>query len=204
MKLLLTAFEPFGGEEINAALEVSKRLPARVRTLDIVRLSVPTSFSRCTGTVLEAIGQEKPDFVLMLGQAAGRSALSVERVAINCMDARMADNDGNRPVDLPVVEGGPAAYFSMLSIKKMTEAIRAEGIDTSVSNSAGTFVCNALFYGVLHGLQSKNSPVKAGFLHVPILPEQAKNREKPTASMPLDTIVRGVEAAIRSLDGETP
>ena len=200
MKLLLTAFEPFGGESINAALEVSKQLPERIGGIELEKLTVPTTFYGCTRTVLEAVEEKKPDFVLMLGQAAGRSALTLERIAINCMDARIEDNEGFRPVDQPVVEGGPAAYFSTLPIKQMTEAIRVDGIPGEVSNSAGTFVCNALFYGVLHGLASKSSPVKAGFLHVPILPEQAKLREKPTPSLPLDTIVRGVIAAIQSLE----
>ncbi len=197
MKLLLTAFEPFGGEATNAAWEASKRLPERIGEIEICKMMVPTAFFRCEKPVLEAISREKPDFVLMLGQAAGRSALTPERVAVNVMDARIADNDGKKPVDRPIAEDGPAAYVSTLPIKRMTEAIQNAGIPAAVSNSAGTFVCNCLFYSVLHHLAEAQSTVKAGFLHVPVTPAQALEKQLP--SMPLEEIVRGLCAAIRSL-----
>ena len=204
MKLLLTAFEPFGGETINAALEASRAMPDRIEEIEIEKITVPTTFTGCLKPVLEAIGQVQPDCVLMLGQAAGRGMLTPERRAVNRIEARIPDNDGLQPQDQPVIPEGPEFYESTLPIEAMTEAIRRAGIPAEISASAGSFVCNALFYGVLHALSETKQKIPAGFLHVPVTPEQAELREKPTPSLPLADIVRGLTAAIRSLDCVKP
>ena len=197
MKLLLTAFTPFDGEKINPALEAVKLVKDRIGNLLIVKLEVPTVFGKSIDTVREAIEREKPDFVLSIGQAGGRAEITPERVAINLDDARIPDNEGNQPIDEPVFPDGENAYFSTLPVKAMVEAIREEGIPSSLSNSAGTFVCNHLMYGVLYYLD-KRPVIKAGFIHVPYIPEQVKNKKEMPA-LELSEIVRGLEAAITAI-----
>ena len=197
MKLLLTAFTPFDGEKINPALEAVKLVKDKIGNLLIVKLEVPTVFGKSIDTVREAIEREKPDFVLSIGQAGGRAEITPERVAINLNDARIPDNEGNQPIDEPVFPDGENAYFSTLPVKAMVEAIREEGIPSSLSNSAGTFVCNHLMYGVLYYLD-KRPVIKAGFIHVPYIPEQVKNKKEMPA-LELSEIVRGLEAAITAI-----
>ena len=196
-KLLLTAFTPFDGERINPALEAVKLVKDKIGNLEIVKLEVPTVFGQSIDTVREAIEREKPDFVLSIGQAGGRAEITPERVAINLNDARIPDNEGNQPIDEPVFPDGENAYFSTLPVKAMVEAIREEGIPSSLSNSAGTFVCNHLMYGVLYYL-NKRPGMKAGFIHVPYIPEQTKNKKEMPA-LELSEIVRGLEAAITAI-----
>lgn len=196
-KLLLTAFTPFDGERINPALEAVKLVKDKIGNLEIVKLEVPTVFGQSIDTVREAIEREKPDFVLSIGQAGGRAEITPERVAINLNDARIPDNEGNQPIDEPVFPDGENAYFSTLPVKAMVEAIREEGIPSSLSNSAGTFVCNHLMYGVLYYLD-KRPVIKAGFIHVPYIPEQVKNKKEMPA-LELSEIVRGLEAAITAI-----
>lgn len=196
-KLLLTAFTPFDGERINPALEAVKLVKDKIGNLLIVKLEVPTVFGKSIDTVREAIEREKPDFVLSIGQAGGRAEITPERVAINLNDARIPDNEGNQPIDEPVFPDGENAYFSTLPVKAMVEAIREEGIPSSLSNSAGTFVCNHLMYGVLYYLD-KRPVIKAGFIHVPYIPEQVKNKKEMPA-LELSEIVRGLEAAITAI-----
>lgn len=198
MKLLLTGFDPFGGERINPAWEAVRRVQAPPGVM-LLRLQVPTVFGTSVDMVTAAIREQRPDAVLCVGQAAGRAALTPERVAINCMDASLPDNAGRQPMDEPVVPGGPAAYFATLPIKAMAEAIRAAGLPAEISNSAGTFVCNQLLYGVLHFLTQHAPAVGGGFLHVPALPEQAERSPRPLPSLPLEDIVLGLEAAIGAL-----
>ena len=150
MKLLLTAFDPFGGEKINPALEAVKRVQDKIGDLEIVKLEVPTVFYKSIDTVTNAIEKEHPDVVLCIGQAGGRFDITPERVAININDARIPDNEGNQPLSGPIFEDGENAYFSSLPIKAMVAEIRKADIPASVSNSAGTFVCNHLMYGVLY------------------------------------------------------
>ena len=200
MKLLLTAFDPFGGDSINPALEAVKLVHDQVGGVEVVKLEVPTVFRKSIDTVAAAIEKEKPDAVLCIGQAGGRYDLTPERVAINIDDARIPDNEGNQPIDCPVVAGGPAAYFSTLPVKAMVRAIRDVGIPADLSNAAGTFVCNHLLYGVLHLLATEYPSVRGGFLHVPFLPEQAAARPSPVPSLPLADIVRGLEAAIQAIE----
>ena len=193
--VLVTGFEPFGGADINPSWEICTRLPAAIGHSRIHALRVPTEFRRAIEVVAEAIERLEPAVVILLGQAGGRTCLSVERVAINVDDARIADNAGRQPVDEPVAPAGPAAYFATVPVKAMTAAIRAAGVPAEVSNSAGTFVCNHLFYGVLHFLAASRRPARAGFMHVPWLEGQAGARPGEPA-MALATMVRGVESAI--------
>ena len=197
-KLLLTAFTPFDGERINPALEAVKLVKDKIGNLKIIKLEVPTVFGKSIETVREAIEREKPDFVLSIGQAGGRAEITPERVAINLDDARIPDNEGNQPIDEPIFSDGENAYFSTLPVKAMVEAIRKEGLPSSLSNTAGTYVCNHLMYGVLYYLD-KRPRMKAGFIHVPYIPEQVKDK-KDMPALPLSDIVRGLEAAIQAVE----
>lgn len=200
MKLLLTAFDPFGGEQINPAYEAIRQLPDEIGNIEVAKLMVPTVFKASITAVTAEIEKIHPDAVICVGQAGGRTGITVERIAINCQDARIPDNEGNQPVDEPVSADGSAAYFSTLPIKKMVEAMKTDGIPAAVSNTAGTFVCNQLMYGVLEYIENHGLPVKAGFIHVPFLPAQAAQKQEIPASMALADIVRGLIAAIRCLE----
>lgn len=198
MKILLTGFDPFGGETVNPAWEAA-RLAHAPDGVTLLTLQVPTVFGLAGESVLDAVRRERPDAVLCLGQAAGRAALTPERIAINLRDASLPDNAGNQPEDVPVVSGGPAAFFSTLPVKAMVRAIRAVGLPASVSHSAGTFVCNDLLYTLLFSLSEEGASVPAGFLHLPCLPEQAALKGGGTPSLPLCDLVRGVEAALGAI-----
>ena len=198
MKLLLTGFTPFDGETINPALEAVKRVKSEIAGMEIVKLEVPTVFGESVRLVAEAIEREQPDVVLSVGQAGGRAAVTPERVAINVDDARIPDNVGQQPIDVPIFADGENAYFATLPVKAMTDAIRNAGLPSALSNTAGTYVCNHLMYGVLHHLHQNHKTAKAGFIHVPYIPEQTA--DKPgVPSMPLDDIVRALEAAIAAI-----
>ena len=199
MKLLLTAFDPFGGSPINPALEAVKLVADQIGDVQIVKLEVPTVFGKSIDTVAAAIEKEKPDAVLCIGQAGGRYDLTPERVAINLDDARIPDNEGNQPIDVPIFRDGAPAYFATLPIKAMVAKIREAGLPASVSNTAGTFVCNHLMYGVLYTLAKHYPGVKGGFMHVPFVPSQTVNRPTPAPSMCQQDIARGIEAAITAI-----
>jgi len=200
MKLLLTAFDPFGGEPINPALEAVKKVQDRIGGMEIEKIMVPTVFGKSVETVAAAIEKSRPDVILCIGQAGGRFDLTPERVAINCDDARIKDNEGNQPIDRAIFPDGENAYFSMLPIKAMVKYIRDAGIPASVSNTAGTFVCNHLMYGVLYTLHKKYPGIRGGFMHVPFVPSQVVNRPSPAPCLSLDDIVKGIEAAIRAIE----
>jgi pyroglutamyl-peptidase len=187
MKVLVTGFEPFGGDNVNASLEAVRRLPPRIGTLEIETAGLPTSYARSLPALEAAIARARPDIVLCVGQSGDRAALSVERVAVNVQDAEIADNDGTRPVDAPVVAGGPAAYLATLPVRAVVAALRAEALPTELSMSAGTFVCNHVFYGLMHLAATRHHPFRGGFLHVPRLPQAGR-----APSMALDDIVRGI------------
>jgi pyroglutamyl-peptidase len=193
--VLVAGFEPFGGEDVNPSWEICRKLPAAIGRSSLETLLVPTEFRRAIEVTAGAIEHADPALVILLGQAGGRAAISVERIAINVDDARIADNAGAQPVDEPVASSGPPAYFATVPIKAMVAAIRESGIPAEVSNSAGTFVCNHLFYGTLHFLAASGRDARAGFIHVPWLESQAVGRPGAPA-MALATMVRGVEAAI--------
>lgn len=199
MKLLLTGFDPFGGESINPAWEAVKRVSDQVGDVEVVKLMVPTVFYKSIDTVAAAIEKEKPDAVLCIGQAGGRFDLNPERVAININDARIPDNEGNQPLDGPVFEDGETAYFATLPIKAMAEEIRKAGVPASVSNTAGTYVCNHLMYGVLYTLANKYPDVRGGFMHVPFITSQVINRKPIAPSLSLEQIVTGIEAAVKAI-----
>ncbi len=188
--VLITGFEPFGDATINPSLEAVRQLEGREIAGGVIRTTIaPVVHQRSVDVVLQAVETIKPDVILLIGQAAGRTGITPERVAINVDDFRIPDNDGIQVIDQPVVVGGPAAYFTTLPIKAMVRAMGEAGVVSSVSNTAGTFVCNHLFYGVIHAL--KETSVKVGFIHIPLIPEQSIAGEQ--ASMPLETIVRGLE-----------
>jgi pyroglutamyl-peptidase len=196
MKALVTGFEPFGGEPINPALEAIAHLPARLDAIEIVTAALPAVFGRALDALEDAIIANDPDIVLCVGQAGGRPALSLERVAINIDDARIPDKAAQQPIDRPVVAGGPAGYFATLPIKAAAAALRDAGLPAIVSNTAGTFVCNHVFYGLMHLAATRGLRLRGGFLHVPYLPSQAA-RQPGAPSMALDDIVRGIEIVLR-------
>ena len=198
MKILLTAFEPFGGDTVNPAQEAVALIPAEVAGAQIVKVDVPVVFGKSIETVRQAMARENPDAVLCIGQAGGRIGMTPERVAINVDDGRIPDNEGNQPVDQPVFADGAPAYFATLPVKAMVTAIREAGIPASLSNTAGTYVCNHLMYGVLYHIAKSFPSMKGGFMHVPFLHEQVMNRPG-TASLSKADIVRGIEAALEAI-----
>lgn len=200
MKILISAFDPFGGEKTNPALEAVKRLSDEISDAEIVRLEIPTVFRTSMGVLEAAMRLERPDAVLCVGQAGGSAAVRMERVAVNLQDARIADNEGNQPEDLPVHPGGPSAYFSLLPVKSMADAVRGKGMPAEVSYTAGTFVCNHLMYGLLHliGNEEIFMNVIGGFIHVPYMTEQVADR-KDIPSLSLEEITAALEASIETL-----
>ncbi|MDO4198656.1 MAG: pyroglutamyl-peptidase I [Erysipelotrichaceae bacterium] len=198
MKLLLTAFDPFGGEPVNPALEAVKKVADKIGDVEVVKQEVPTVFGKSIKTVQEAIKREKPDAVLCIGQAGGRYDLTPERVAINLDDARIKDNEGNQPLDKKIFEDGDTAYFASLPVKAMVAEIRKAGVPASVSYTAGTFVCNHLMYGVLYTIAKEYPGMIGGFMHVPYITEQIIDK-KNMPSLTTEQIVTGIEAAIKAI-----
>ncbi|MBF4695751.1 pyroglutamyl-peptidase I [Fusibacter ferrireducens] len=197
MKVLITGFDPFGDESKNPAYEAVKMLPDTFEDIELVKVEIPTKFYKSIEVLKNHIEKEKPEVVICVGQAGGRFTVSVERVAINVDDARIPDNGGNQPVDQAIVEGGPAAYFSTLPIKAIANAIREGGIPASVSNSAGTYVCNHIMYGLMHMINTQFSEIRGGFIHVPFLEEQVL--DKPNMpSMNLDSISKALGIAVKT------
>lgn len=197
--ILVVGFEPFGGETLNPALEAARRLDGRrFGSCEIVARTLPVVRGACLEGLAALIGELDPAVIVALGQAAGRMEITPERVAINVDDYRIADNAGGQPVDEPVVREGPVAYWSTLPIKAMVGAMLAAGVPAKVSNSAGTFVCNHLFYGLMHHLAAEGGIRRGGFIHVPYLPEQAA-RLGGQPSMALETVIRGLEAAMAAI-----
>ncbi|MCP1413355.1 pyroglutamyl-peptidase I [Paenarthrobacter sp. A20] len=196
--ILLTGFEPFGNEDINPSWLAVRRARdiLRAEGLDVEALELPCVFGESAVTLSQAIGTFNPDLVICAGLAGGRSRISLERVAINIDDARIPDNKGRKPVDEEVVPGGPVAYFATLPIKAALRDLRIAGIKAEVSQSAGTYVCNHIFYALMHFLASRPS-VRGGFVHVPCLPEQVST-EGDTPSMPLESMAEGLAVVVRT------
>jgi len=196
-KLLLTAFEPFAGEKINPSLEAARQM-SRVAFSGAVidTAELPVDRHQAVTTALELIHESRPDIIIMLGEAGGRFRINPERIAINVDDFRIPDNAGNQPKDEPIVEGGPAAYFSTLPIRAMVDQIISAGIPAAISNTAGTYLCNRLFYSVMHAISTEGLPAIAGFMHLPYLHEQAINKNPDVPSLSRESIVEAVRLAI--------
>lgn len=197
-RLLLTGFEPFGGEAINPSWEVARALHGRqVGTAQVVAEQLPCVFAQALPALRQALRRHRPQWVVCLGLAGSRSAISLERVAVNLCDARIADNAGAQPAGSPVVAGGPAAYFTRLPVKALVQRLQAAGLPAELSLSAGSFVCNQVMYGLLHALW-RQPQVPAGFIHLPPLPEQA-GVHPGSRAMALDAQVRGIALVVEAL-----
>lgn len=202
MKLLLAGFEPFSGSGVNPSQQIVQALVQKgVAGVELCTAILPVDRVGGPAAALAAVQSHQPDAVLCLGQAARRPALSIERVAVNLLDYAIPDNAGNRVVDEPVVANGPAAYFATLPVRRMLAAIQAAHVPCELSLSAGAFLCNQVFYAVLHYLALNRPTVRAGFIHVPTLPEQVVS--KPAPSMSLETMVMGVQAALTAIGAPT-
>ena len=199
MKILITGFDPFGGETVNPAYEAVKLLPDTIAGAEIIKLEVPTRFHRAGAVLEDAMQRHKPDAVICVGQAGGRAAITPEKVAINLMDGRIPDNAGYQPVDAPIREDGETAYFTSLPVKAMVQRMRDAGIPAAVSYTAGTYVCNYLLYTLLYLIDKKYPHVRGGFIHVPYAMEQVINKPLGTPSMDLRQIARGLETAVEAV-----
>lgn len=197
MKVLVTGFEPFGGELINPALEAVKRLNDEISGAKIIKAEIPTVFRKSIDILEKLIEKEQPNIVFCIGQAGGRFDITIERVAINVDDARIGDNEGNQPIDECIYEDGENAYFTKLPIKAMVKEINESKVPASVSNTAGTFVCNHIMYGLLYLINKKYPNIKGGFIHVPYIPQQVITK-KNIPSMSLQDITKGLEYAIKA------
>ena len=204
-KLLLTAFEPFAGEAINPSTEAVRRI-AGIDFPDALVLvaELPVDRYRAIDIALELMRAGHPDIVIMLGEAGARYRVTPERVAINVDDFRIPDNAGNQPSDEPIIEGGPVGYFSTLPIRAITDRINKAHIPAAISNSAGSYLCNRLFYSVMHAISVAPLPTIAGFIHLPYLHDQAINKYSDVPSLSRESIVEAVRLAIEvSLSSES-
>ncbi len=192
-RLLITGFEPFGGEEINPSWEAVSRLPSEINGYVLSKMRIPVVFGTAAETVLQAADEIHPDVILCIGQAGGRAAITPELVGINLRHATIPDNIGNQPKDEPIIPGGAAAYFSTLPVRKMAEAISASDLPSQLSYSAGTYVCNDVLYSLLAHFDG--SKTRVGFIHIPYCTEQNK-----APSMEIDEIVNGLTAAIKNIE----
>lgn len=192
-KLLITGFEPFGGESINSSWEAVKLLPDIIKEYELTKLCLPVVFGKAAKMVIDASKQLSPDVVLCIGQAGGRGAITPELVGINLRHASIPDNEGNQPKDEPIELYGENAYFSTLPVRKMAEAINSNGITSHVSYSAGAYVCNDLLYSLLSYF--KGSETRVAFIHIPYCKEQGKE-----PSMELNDVVKGLITAVENID----
>ena len=198
MKALVTGFDPFGGDSINPSYEAVRRLPARIGKLEVVTAELPTSFARASRKLRALIARVQPDIVLGVGLAADRQAISVERISVNWCDARIADNDGVQPRDKPVIARAPAAYFSTLPVVNIVRALGRAGLRAEMSMSAGTFVCNHVFYGLMHAAAKGKHAMRAGFVHVPALPVADPERTLADLVRALDIVLRVTQRSIKA------
>ncbi len=202
-KVLITGFDPFGGATINPAFEAVKLLPDTIQEAEIIKIEIPTVFKK-DGEVLEAaIKEHQPDIVLCVGQAGGRSGVTIEKVAINLMEARIPDNDGQQPLNQPIHEDGKNAYFATIPVKTMVNSVKAQNIPSSVSYTAGTFVCNDIMYRLLYLAEKEYPAMRGGFIHVPYLPEQVTELPEGTPSMSAGLISQALAAAIEAAISNT-
>ena len=195
-KVLLTGFEPFAGEKINPSWEAVKQFENKsIAEIQIVIAQLACVFGEAKQQLYDLITIHQPDLVINVGQAGGRLDVSIERVAINLDDARIPDNKGQQPIDMPIISDAPTAYFSTLPIKTIVKNLNNAGIPASVSQTAGTFVCNHVFYSLMHYIATEFSNMRGGFIHIPYIPIQAAHL-KGQASMDLATIIQGLEVII--------
>lgn len=199
MKILVTGFDPFGGEQVNPAFEAVKLLPDMISGADIIKLEIPTVFSKSGQVVEDGIKKYKPDVVVNVGQAGGRSCVAIEQVAINLAEARIPDNNGEQPINEPIKQDGETAYFTNLPIKAMVKNVRDHGFPCHISYSAGTYVCNSLMYEVLYMIHKKYANIRGGFIHVPFSSEQAVNKANGTPWMSVGDISKCLEYAIEAI-----
>ncbi len=176
MKVLVTGFSPFGGESINPSFEALKLAKDRINGVEVIKREIPTVFNRSLELIESLIEEIKPDIVICFGQSGGESKIRLEKVAINLDEARIADNEGNKPTDRKIKEDGDTAYFSNLPIKNALKNLNKKNIPSRISYSAGTFVCNHIFYGLMYLIDKKYEGLKGGFVHLPYLPEQVLNK----------------------------
>lgn len=198
MKILVTGFDPFGGDKVNPANEVVKLLPDKILNAEIIKLEIPTVIKKSLELIDKNIEKHNPDVILSIGQAGGRPDITVERIGINVDDFRIKDNEGNQVIDVPIYEDGENAYFSNLPIKAMVAYIKNKKIPSSISNTAGTFVCNHVLYGVRYLIEKKYNGKKSGFIHIPFLPEQVIDRPN-TPSMDINVIRDGIIESIKAI-----
>jgi len=196
-KILITCFEPFGGESVNPSQMAVTQLPDEVDDIKIIKQVIPSVFDKSIDILYDVLKREIPDAVICVGQAGGRPNITVERVAININDAPIPDNDGNQPIDTPIFPASPPAYFATLPIKAMVQECNNIGIPAAISNTAGTFVCNHLMYAACHYATLYQPKLKAGFVHIPFVPEQTT--DKPTMpSMSCANIITGLKSFIKT------
>lgn len=193
-KLLITGFDPFGGETVNPSWEAVRRLPDRIGDIEITKMQIPTVFGKAFKCVLDAAQGMQPDFIISVGQAGGRKGVTPEVVGINLREASIPDNEGNLIQNEPIIKDAPAAYFSTVPIREMVRNMKEAGLSASLSYSAGAFVCNDTLYSLLHHFEG--TATRCGFIHVPFLPEQAKEN---TPSMTLDDIVLALNKCVEAL-----
>ena len=198
MKLLLTGFEPFGQEFVNPSWEAVKAIPDMVEGVEVVKVRLPVTFKGAAVMLEQAVDEFRPDVVLCVGQGSGRSEVNIERVAINMADSKKPDNDGYQPEEMPVRAEAPDAYFSNLPVKRLVEALHEAGVPAVVSNSAGAYVCNSVFYTALHLVHNKYPNMRAGFVHIPYLPCQVVEKSKQP-SMATETVVLALETILHAL-----
>lgn len=198
MKILVTGFEPFGGEKINPSIEAVNSLPDRIEETEIVKIQIPVVRWKALAQIEQAVKQYNPDVILSVGQAGGRSDISVERIGINVDDFGIKDNEENQPCNEPIDEKGPDGYFLNVPVKDMVENIRSHQIPASVSNTAGTYVCNHVAYGTRRMIETKYPGKKSGFIHIPYLPQQVTDKNG-MPSMSLEVIVEGLTAALEAI-----
>ncbi|RGX90686.1 pyroglutamyl-peptidase I [Roseburia sp. OF03-24] len=199
MKILVTGFDPFGGASINPAYEAVKLLPDRIEGAEVIKMEIPTVFGKDEEVIRTAVEKYHPDAVLCVGQAGGRSGITVEKVAINLMEARIPDNEGKQPSDEPIKEDGENAYFASIPVKCMVQYIKEAKIPARVSYTAGTFVCNDIMYRVLYMIDKEYPHMRGGFVHVPYLPEQTLDLPEGTPSMSAEMIEEALEYGIRAI-----
>ena len=197
MKVLVTGFDPFGGESINPAWEAVKVIKDEIAGAEVVKMQIPTVVGKSIAKIHDKMVEINPDIVIAVGQAGGRFGVTPERVAINVTDARIPDNEGNQPIDEPIFADGDAAYFSNLPVKAMVQAIKDAGYPSVLSNTAGTYICNHVMYGILYYIQKEFPNARGGFIHVPYAASQVVNKPN-TASMAIADITASIEAAIKA------